>query len=286
MTIDSHYRYVITGVTQSDDLPTSVDAFQNVSGGGQDAYVAVISYNGASLNYSSYLGGDDEEYGLGINTDNRGGIIIAGQTSSANFPTTEGAYQETPGVGIDAFVARISRCRAFKWCTRIAGDASDRIWDSRVDPEGNVVVVGRTSSDDFPTVKASQPTKAQSNDAFVSKVSWNGSLLLGSTFFGGNGTDYGEGLVVDYEGNIVISGSTSSDELRVTSGAYQEEIAGSRDAFVSFISFTSGDTSTSTTTTTTTTNGVDGGVDWLLISSGSAAAAVVILVIIIVKMKR
>jgi hypothetical protein len=286
MTIDNSYRYVITGISQSENLPTSLDAFQNVSGSGDDAYVAVIDYNGASLNYSSYLAGNDDEYGLGINIDDRGGIIIAGQTSSDDFPTTEGAYQVAPRGGIDTFVARISRCRTFKWCTRIAGGYADRAWDSRVDPEGNVVVVGRVTSSDFPTVNAPQPTKARLADAFVSKLSWNGSSLLGSTFVGGNGTDYGEGLDVDDEGNIVISGSTSSDEFPVTSGAYQEELGGSRDAFVCNIAFIPEDTDSTTTSTTTTTNGTENSVDWLLVTVGVGCVAVILMIIVIVKMKR
>ena len=284
MDVDSSYNYYITGATFSDDLPVTDDAFQSEPSDLSSIYIAVIDYNGLSLNYSSYFGGSDEEYALGINCDSNRGIIVSGETRSDDFPTTEGAYHRTPEGKTDVFVLRISENRELDFCTRIAGNATDRAWDCRVDSEDNVIIVGRVSSYDFPTANAPQPEKAKQTDAFVSRLSHDGSSLLDSTFVGGDGTDYGEGLDIDTEGNIVISGTTSSDDFPVTPGAFQEECAGSRDVFLCHISFLS--EIENTTTSSNSINEYEDSMDWVLISVGVGSLAVVLVIVFIMKVKK
>ena len=285
--VDSSYNYYITGVTFSDDLPVTDDAFQSEPSDLSSFYIAVLDYNGLTLNYSTYFGASDEEYALGIGIDSHGGIIVTGETRSEDFPTTEGAYHRTPEGKTDVFVLRISEDRELDFCTRIAGNATDRVWDCRVDPDDNVILVGRVSSQDFPTVNAPQPTKAGQADAFVLRLSGDGSSLLDSTFVGGDGTDYGEGLDLDTQGNIVISGTTSSDNFPVTSGAYQEERAGSRDVFISHIAFVpETETTITSNTTTTSTDGTEDSLNWFLIYVGVGAMAVVLIVVFILKIRK
>jgi hypothetical protein len=98
----------ITGQTSSTDFPTA-NAFQPTYGGGSlNAFVTQFSADGASLVYSSYLGGSGRDAGNGIAVDAAGNAYVTGQGSSRDFPTAN-AFQPTNGEGgADAFVAKIS----------------------------------------------------------------------------------------------------------------------------------------------------------------------------------
>ena len=79
--------------------------------------------------------------------------IIAGQTRSADFPATPGAYQESPGnpgsLQWDAFVAECdSAGSSLSWCTYLGGTAKDVAWALAVDPSGAPIVGGETYSTD------------------------------------------------------------------------------------------------------------------------------------------
>ena len=99
-----------------------------------------------------------------------------------------------------------------------------------VDAQGSVYVTGYTYSTDFPTQNPYQSTPpakmsgispGQWTSAFVTKFSPDGSSLIYSTYLGGNGYDYGYAIAVDSNGNAYITGSTTSPDFPVTSGAYQ-----------------------------------------------------------------
>jgi len=99
----------VTGITSSTNLPT-VGAFQMTFGGGvDDAFVTKLNPGGSALVYSTYLGGSGADVGIGIAVDSAGSAYVTGTTTSANFPTTSGAFQTTFGGGIEnAFVAKIT----------------------------------------------------------------------------------------------------------------------------------------------------------------------------------
>jgi hypothetical protein len=104
--VDSTGSAYITGFTNSTDFPTS-NATQGIYGGGSwDAFVTKVNPPGSALVYSTYLGGNDVEYGYGIAVDSSGAAYIAGYTSSTNFPTAnplQGSYAGSS----DAFVTKI-----------------------------------------------------------------------------------------------------------------------------------------------------------------------------------
>jgi uncharacterized protein (TIGR03437 family) len=94
-----------------------------------------------------------------------------------------------------------------------------------VDPTGNVIVAGYTTSQTLPgTAKAFQPTKAtgfpDNRDVFIAKFDPLGQTLLWATFLGGAGDDITTAVAVDSAGSIHIIGTTTSSNFPVTSGAY------------------------------------------------------------------
>jgi hypothetical protein len=105
--IDSSDNVYVTGSTVSSDFPT-VNAFQPHYGGGNaDAFVTKIAPDGASLIYSSYLGGSNTDVGNGIAVDTSGSAYVAGQTCSLDFPLAS-PLQAAAGGNCDAFVSKVS----------------------------------------------------------------------------------------------------------------------------------------------------------------------------------
>src|SRR2546430_8546692 len=81
-------------------------AFQSSSAAGEEAFVTKLNPTGAALVYSTYLGGTNSDVSLGIAVDSLGQAYVTGRTSSANFPTTAGAFQPSfPGGFFSAFVS-------------------------------------------------------------------------------------------------------------------------------------------------------------------------------------
>jgi hypothetical protein len=111
--VDTGGNVYATGATGSLNFPTTVEAFQFVSGGSTDAFVTKLNAAGSALIYSSFLGGNGDDFGNAIAVDAAGNAYLTGSTGSENFPTTAGAFDTTfgspfPGSGSpDGFVAKI-----------------------------------------------------------------------------------------------------------------------------------------------------------------------------------
>ena len=107
-----------------------------------------------------------------------------------------------------------------------------------LDREGNIFIVGHTTSSDFPRTPdalqdASRGTKRTRNgDGVLAVLSPDGSKLVYATFLGGSGDDLIRSIAIGSNGEVYLVGSTSSSDFPVTSNAVQTELAGSADAFV------------------------------------------------------
>src|SRR2546422_1999265 len=122
--VDSLGQAYVTGVTASLDFPTTAGAFQSSSAGSEDAFVTKLNPTGAVLVYSTYLGGTNSDVGLGIAVDSLGQAYVTGETFSADFPTTAGAFQpSSPGGFSDAFVTKLNATGAALGCSTFLGGA-------------------------------------------------------------------------------------------------------------------------------------------------------------------
>lgn len=97
---------IVTGYTESIDFPTDT-AFQSTSGGQYDAFVTQLNYQGQYIEYSSYLGGEDDDFGKGIAVNSNGSAFVTGHTVSSGFPVLNGFQPQING-GVDAFITKIS----------------------------------------------------------------------------------------------------------------------------------------------------------------------------------
>jgi len=227
----------ITGLTDSDNFPTSAVAFQLNKNNDSAAFVTKLNANGSGLLYSSYLGGAGVDWGLGIAIDAPGNIYITGVTTSSDFPATLNAAQTTLRGVSNSFIAKFipsqSGQASLSYSTFLGGGSSDTAYGIAVDTIGNVYVAGSTNSTNLPsTTGVVQVTKKASSDAFVAKLRSDGTRLLYLTYLGGDGADAALAIQVDSAGQAFLSGFTQSQNFPVTSNAYQPALAGKSDAFV------------------------------------------------------
>lgn len=257
---DSAGGAYIGGNTFSTDLATTANATQptyptgNTTNTGFVARIDTTQTGAASLVYLSYLGGTGPDF---IDSIALGGTVaniayVTGQTNSANFPTTTGAFSTTKGGSGVAFVTLLDTKAATGgapvYSTFVGGTGGDEGFGIKVDAQGNAYVGGATSSIDFPLVPDGgpmQPALAPSaaGDGFVFKLSplGNGaSDLLYSTYFGGtgagpNGVDEVAGIAIDTSNNAYITGQTFSTAASFPvfpTTAFQTALNGTSDAFV------------------------------------------------------
>lgn len=236
----------VTGSTSSVNFPRILP-FQNVLGGVNDAFVSKLSAAGGSLVYSTYLGGSGSEYGQGITVDSAGGAIVVGQTGSSNFPTASAAQATFGGSASDAFVTRMNPTGSgFVYSTYLGGTGPD-VATGVAEAGGAAIVVGYTSSSNFPRSNASQPTYGGSTDAFVARVSAAGPSFEFSTFLGGSGFDTASSVVVGPAGYVYVAGQTASSNFPTfLPVAGQEALHGTDDGFLVAFSAATGSKSDAT----------------------------------------
>src|SRR2546425_1653009 len=198
------------------------------------------------LVYSTFLGGSGLDQGFGIAVDATGNAYVTGVTVSIPFPTVTGAFQTTSGGSQDVFVTKLNPAgSALVYSTYIGGSGDDGGLGIAVDSLGNAYVTGFTTSTNFPTtVAAFQTTLRGLSAAFVTKLNPTGSGLVYSTYLGGSSHDpgvgfdggpspeNGRGIAVDSLGNAYVLGRTHSSDFPTTPGAFQTNIGGCRNAYV------------------------------------------------------
>ncbi|MET0623761.1 MAG: SBBP repeat-containing protein [Pyrinomonadaceae bacterium] len=241
--VDASGAAYVVGETQTTDFPVTANAFQRSFGGlgafEGDAYAAKFSAAGDALVYSTYLGGGYGDSGTRIALDAAGHAYVTGRTASVNFPTANAfqpALANAEGIH-DAFVTKLSPDgSALVYSTYLGGGADDSAHGIAVGAGGSAYVTGGTNSDFFPVRNAVQGTLAgQSTDAFVTKLSPQGSSLVYSTYLGGTRNENGYAVAVDGAGDAYVVGRTTSLNFPTTDGGLRRTRNGEGDAFVSKI---------------------------------------------------
>jgi hypothetical protein len=234
--LDSSGKAYIAGVTTSADFPVTSGAAQSARGAGNDIFITKLNAAGTAMVYSTYIGGSGSDEGLGLAVDLGDSAYLTGITDSTDFPTTTGSAQTTRGGGTDAFVVKLnSTGTGLSYGTYLGGSLDEEGYGVAVDLGGNAYVTGVTDSGDFPTHSAFQTAKRTGSDAFITKISPNGTSLPYSTFLGGDGVDWAFGVATDGAGNAYVTGATSSSNFPITSGSLQSALRGPADGFVAKI---------------------------------------------------
>lgn len=248
----------ITGETESENFPTNSGlpaAFQGEFGGGsQDAFIVKLSPTGTALDYSSYLGGGGRERGRAIAVDGQGAAYVTGFTDESEsvlaraFPTEAALQGRFGGGGGDAFVTKINPVGdELEYSTFLGGAGFDEGTGIAVDGAGTAYISGTTDSEDFATDDAFEESNSGDGDAFVVKLSADGSNKEYATYIGGSGQEIAGGIALDEEGAAYITGLTASTNFPTTSRVPQPDYGGgSFDAFITKINRTGEDLDYST----------------------------------------
>lgn len=239
--VDSEGNAYVTGFTGSSDFPTTSGVYQSELGAGavQNAFVTKFNPTGNALIYSTYLGSTGTDSGNGIVVNSEGQAYITGSTDNGDFPVTAGAFQTVKGgIGQTGFVTLLNSSGSdLIYSTFLGGTGITNVgYDIDIDASGNAYVTGITGSSDFPTTPGAFQTSLASafRAAFLSKLNPGGTALVYSTYLGAESgsVTQGEGLVVDSEGYVYLTGYTDGSFFPTTSGAFQTSLAGTLNGFV------------------------------------------------------
>ncbi|MET0300326.1 MAG: PKD domain-containing protein, partial [Flavitalea sp.] len=217
-----------------------------------------------TLIFSSFTGSRSDEYGFTATPGPDGTLYSGGRVSGPNYPTTVGAYQVNFGSGsgegpVDISITKFSATGTQRlYATYLGGNNNEYPSSLIADAEGNLIILGRTySGDNFPkTVDRIGPGGGA--DITISKLSANGSTLIGSMVIGGSGNDgvnitdvgnrsgsigqnslmrfYGDDsraeVNIDAAQNIYVASQTQSNNFPSTAGAFQRNSGGGQDGVV------------------------------------------------------
>lgn len=232
--VDSSGSAYIAGRTGSSNFPT-VAAFQPATGSPQTGFVTKLSPTGATLQYSSYLGGTGVDWPAAVAVDAAGEAYVTGSTTSRDFPVMNPLQPQNNSTlpasrgAPNAFITKINASGSgLIFSTYLGGSSSEFGAGIALDGDGNAYVAGNTTSNDFPTVN---PLQASNNgyahslpNAFVAVVNSTGSALEFSTYLGGSGYcapdasgcfngDEAYGIAVDSARNIYVAGGAGSTDF-------------------------------------------------------------------------
>ena len=216
---DTASNVYLTGFTESWNYP-AVNALQPGWAGGQDAFVTKLAANGASIAYSTFLGGSagsaaQPESGNAIAADASGVAIVAGSAASVNFPLS-GSLQTFRG-GTDAFLARIHPTGTSLVASTLYGDSgSDTALALAPTADGGVYFSGSTTSDAFPDLVPWQGAGG-GLDGFVVRLGPASQVVVASRI-GGGGNDTVTALAAA-PGTVYAAGQTASITFQPGSSA-------------------------------------------------------------------
>jgi hypothetical protein len=233
--IDGNRNIYVTGMTHSADFVSTDGSLQPTIRGGSDIFLTKLSPDGR-LTYSTFIGGTDSERGgpgsgdgwNDVAVDTAGNVYLTGTTRSRDFPVTaQAAQREFHGGPDDAFVAKLSPDgQRLIYSTYLGGSGEDQARAIGIHTDGSAYVTGRTMSHDFPSVRAFQPQHGGGVDAFITRISPDGSAIVFSSFLGGSNLEVGRDIAVDAAGSAYVAGRTLSPNFPATAGAFQTTMGG------------------------------------------------------------
>jgi len=210
LALDPSGNIFVVGYTFNNDFPI-VNGFQAASGGAQEAYIVRLEGSSGTLQFSSYLGGNQSDRAFGVAVDAQGNAYVTGSTLSGNFPVVN-AFQSRFGGGLrDAFLTKVTAAGTIGFSTYLGGVGDEQAYDVAVDSNGEIILTGYTTSLNFPMSHPLVGTyRGGIDDIFITKFNSTGSALVFSTYWGGSNSDNGVRLAVDKNNTIYITGTTSS----------------------------------------------------------------------------
>jgi hypothetical protein len=240
----------ISGTTYSPDFATGTASPQTAR---YKSFVARLDASGGRYDFVTFINGlQNQTYAGGMAADAGGGVTLVGTTVDLDFPVTPGAFQtslasiHTGQSEGDGFVMRLNATGGIVFSTYLGGSGNDGAGDVVIDSAGQIIVTGTTNSTDFPTTVGAYDrvfntppagdNTAYPLDAFIARLSANGSQLTYGTFYGGQTYETIEDAVIDPQGFLTIVGVTTSSatgrDIPLTADAFDSTWNGSEDGYI------------------------------------------------------
>jgi len=219
----------VMGTTVSNNFPVTEGVIQDQNPGEKSVFISRLNADGSSLIFSTYLGGDYNDSGSSIITDTEGNAYISGNSYSEDFPVTPGTLDFNGGI----FITKINPSASELIFSTFVAPGNGR--GMVVDDAGNIFIVGDHSGDGtyIPiTPGAFQTVGTGSHSSFAMVINPAASQVLASTYITGDYIDYGEAICVAENGDIIVGGTTRSQDFPTSTDAFQPTNQGNTDVFV------------------------------------------------------
>ena len=197
--IDADGNVVIAGETQSPRFPVSSNCADAKFGGDWESFISKFDPNLQNLLASTFLGGANDERinVLGIGPGNK--IVVAGWTTSSDFPVIQDNFDTSYNLYEDGFVSKLnSDLTTIEASTFLGGDGTEQVSDMVIHEDGRVLVCGGTGSANFPvtdnahddTFNGPSTNDFYKGDGFITIFDPTLTTCSESTFLGGRFFDH------------------------------------------------------------------------------------------------
>ncbi len=246
-TFDNDGNLYAGGIAFGQDVPPTTGAFDMTFGGVQDILVLKFNPDGTNLLYATFLGGATFDSPNSLIVNSQGNLVVMSTTMSDDYPTTLGAYDRTHNGDFDIAIAILNPTGSqLISATFVGGNGSDgTVWNLRpiygdalrgevdLDSNDNIYVASVSNSDNFPTVNGGIGSSALgSEDGVVFRLSANLSALQWSTYIGGSNDDGAYSVAITTAGDIIVAGTTQSDNFNATPTAAMPLYRENTDGFI------------------------------------------------------
>jgi hypothetical protein len=237
MCIDGNGYLYIIGDSWSDDLPLSEDAFDTTYEM-KEVFLLKLKIKDLTMEYSTYIGGSGADTSTDIVTEGMSSVILLGHTYSEDFPIEGYVFSSVNSGSSDLFLAKISLDDCTLTASTYVGGSWEDESNSMVINYGNIHIVGSTSSNDLPFIYGNYDDTIDGiNDGFVITISTDLERVFSSTYIGGLGSESVEHISIDSNGNLLLTGVTTSQDFPITEKAVQKKLnVDGKDGFIARIS--------------------------------------------------
>jgi hypothetical protein len=229
ISVDGSGNLYVTGLYASNPLTlynSDGSAFSTTlaSSGSNDCFIAKYNTSG-TVQWGARIAGTGADQGNGISVDGSGNIYVTGSYASnplTLYNSDGSAFSTTlaSSGSFDCFIAKYNTSGTVQWGARIAGTGSDRGFAISVDGSGNMYVTGFYTSNPLTLYNSDGSAFATTlafsgnNDCFIAKYNTSGTVQWGARI-AGTGAEQGYGISVDGSGNMYVTGSYTSNPLRL-----------------------------------------------------------------------
>jgi len=235
---DKNDNIFLAGYTRSGSGIATSGSHDSSLNGSYNAFLVKFNSSGVRQ-WGTYYGGGysyASDVGSACASDDSGNVFLAGRTKATSGISTGGAHQgycaSYYGSGFDGFLVKFNSSGVRQWGTYYGGTLNEDITSCAVDANGNVFLVGHTSStSNISTTGAHQTTSGGSSDGYLVKFNSSGVRQWG-TYYGSSVSDYITSCALGIGGNVFFAGDSQNSSGLASTGSHQASSAGSRDAFL------------------------------------------------------